>query len=200
MWLNVVVSGDLLKLSTLSILLSNYSKLTAGCDQSRLLSLRLVHLWGVPALWRPGETSGAWGGRGMGREREAVLFSPLVLSVRLGHDLRSHLDLWSFSFTKAASSLIPDAWVFKFLKRQTMTNSRNLGSWSQGGPGLFLLTMFSRWFWEGQRGETLLCGLLLYSRAMKNQAVSNFWRILKGFFKPWTGLCSLFPVSCWVSV
>ena len=29
----------------------------------------------------------------MGREREAVLFSPLVWSVRLGHDLRSHLEV-----------------------------------------------------------------------------------------------------------
>ena len=174
-------------------------ELTAGCDQSTLLSLRLVRLWGAPSLWRPGETSGAWGGRGVGCEGEVVLFSPLVLSVRLGHDLRNHLDLWSFSFTKAASSLIPDTWIFKFLKRQTMTNSRNPGSWSQGGPGPYLLTAIPRRFW-GQRGETLLRGLLLYGRAVKNQAVSNSWRIPKGFFRPWTRLCSLFQVSCWVSV
>lgn len=90
-----MVSGDLLKLNTLSILFSNYSKLTAGC---RLLSEQVAFLATGPSLrgsrpWRPGEASGAWGGRGVGRERGVVLFSSLVLSVRRGHDLRSHLDL-----------------------------------------------------------------------------------------------------------
>ena len=115
----------------------------------------------------PSRMLGTW------RHCNVLVFFPLTMYLVDS----SAFVVWTFFCGSMAVDLKPD--VYRLTWRAN-SRCRGLGSWSQGGPGPFLLTRFPRRFREGQRGEALLCGLLLCGCAVKNRAVSNFWKSRRG--------------------
>ena len=132
-------------------------------SRSSILPMSLLSLY----PHSPSRMLGTW------RHCNVLVFFPLTMYLVDS----SAFVVWTFFCGSMAVDLKPD--VYR-LTRRANSKCRDLGSWSQGGPGPFLLTRFPRRFREGQRGEALLCGLLLCGCAVKNQAVSNFWKSRRG--------------------
>lgn len=132
-------------------------------SRSSILPMSLLSLY----PHAPSRTLGTW------RHCNVLVFFPLTMYLVDS----SAFVVWTFFCGSMAVDLKPD--VYRLTWRAN-SKCRGPGSWSQGGPGPFLLTRFPKRFREGQRGEALLCGLLLCGCAVKNPAVSNFWKSRRG--------------------
>lgn len=151
MWLNVVVSGDLLGWTLCPFFWVIVSKLTAGC---RLLSEQVAFLatgpspWGAPRLLRP--VGGLWsvGWPWCGRERVGGAFQFLLCWV-LDVDMILEASSWSWSFIS-----IPNTWclyIWVLIKRQ-----RWRGLLESGRASILSCWPCLRRFWVTVRG--MLCG------------------------------------------